>query len=570
MFRRKPGKGSAGLDIENEMIQYISKLDSLAEEGANIEHEIAKSDSERSILESKIIQFSADITVIDLEIDELNHKLSIAKSNKSKLESSSKVISDEHSKLESSLTELHSIIKLLEKDFSNIGKTLNELREKWNNELITFKPERGTISKWKNFGKPIFPRKVIAVGDIHGWAPGLINLINSQTNFAIELMGHKLDKDMIFRRFPDPLEAKRRGRHLPRVGINGHPLRENAEPTPYDGLLVYGTNNDKLIVQVGDLIDRGDHSEVVLELMRQILIYSPGSSLSIIGNHEAWIIEGDYSNWKSNEDRFRMYGRPRPGTTIHDPLMTGATNLDDSMEISFQVLEGALGALLLTQHFSIIEGMSDSDRDEFSNHYDKSFSCLPMSVASLRKSVLKGGWDLHENGRTALRTWRNESMSKELFIPGAFNIISIGGIAFCHAEPNGLSHPQSKLNNLSGKYDWCGHEIHLLFTRMSNSTILDLPLLNARSKENNDKVVEGLEMLRKFIPELENYVHGHTPHNDEPITNFSVDGKTVNVVNCDRGMTPIYRALRHDNPYETSIVPFYHEMTLFKGVDADV
>lgn len=569
MFGWRSGDSSVDLDLENELIQSISDIDSLAKKGSSIEDEITKTDSIKSELEVKIEQFSSDIAAIDLEIDELKNKLSIAQSNKSKLESNKEDISDEHSKLTSSLNQLNLDVEKLEKDYTNVGKTLNDLREKWNKELKSFKPEQGTISKWKGFGKPIHPEKIIAVGDVHGWAPGLINLIYEYTKFEVWLLGHRLDKEMIARRFPDPLDAKKFGRHLPRVGMNGHPLRKNVEPTPYDGLIVSGKDDHKLIVQVGDLIDRGEHNEVILELMRQLMIYCPGSSLNLIGNHEAWIIEGDYSNWKTNEDRFRMHGRPRPGTTIHDPLMTGASDLDESMEISFKILEGALGALLLTQHFSILEGMDEIDREVFSECYDKSFNCLPMSKKSLKKSVLNGGWELHDVGRTVLNTWRYESKNDELIIPGAFNIISIEDTVFCHAEPNGLSHPQSNLNNLSKKYNWCGMEIQFLPTRMSNSTILDLPLLHSRSKGDSEKVVEGLEMLQKLIPGLKNYAHGHTPHNDEPVTNFNVNGSEIEVINCDTGMTPIYRALRFDNPYDTSIIPFCHEISLMNRVDVD-
>ena len=104
---------------------------------------------------------------------------------------------------------------------------------------------------------------------------------------------------------------------------------------------------------------------------------------------------------------------------------------------------------------------------------------------------------------------------------------------------------------------------------MSSSTILDLPLLHARSKGDTEKTVEGLEKIKQIIPELGNYIHGHTPHNDEPISNYLVGGTLVNVVNCDIGMTPIYRALRHENPYDTSIIPFSFESQLQKGVDCD-
>lgn len=569
MFGWRSGKESVDLELEGEMLHSTDKLDTLAKEGSNIESAIEKSELDISELQNHMVNLDSELSDVNSEIEELNRQMLLVQSNKSKLESEHKTCSKKHNELQSELSRLNLDVDNLAKEYSNVGHQLNKLRENWNEELKSFKPNRGTITNWKKFGSSKSPSKLIAVGDIHGWAPGLINLIHSKTNFEVELLGHKLDPSMLSRRFPNPLEAKRSGRHLPRVGLNGHPLRENTEPTPYDGLLIRGEDDDNLLVQVGDLIDRGDHNEVVLELMRQIMIISPGSSLSLIGNHEAWIIEGDYSNWKTNEDRFRMHGRPRPGTTVHDPLMTGANDLEKSMETSFKILEGAVGALLLTQYFSLIEGMSDAGGKAFSKRFEDSFNCLPMSKDSLRKSVLNGGWELHDIGRTVLNTWRYESKDKELFIPGAFSLISIGENVFCHAEANGLSHPQSDINNISEKFDWCGHKIQILCTRMSNSTILDLPLLHARSKGDTEKTVEGLEKLKQIIPEFENYIHGHTPHNGEPISNHLVDGSLANVVNCDIGMTPIYRALRHENPYDTSVIPFCFESQLQKGVDCD-
>ena len=313
--------------------------------------------------------------------------------------------------------------------------------------------------------------------------------------------------------------------------MNGNPLRKATEATPYDGLYVSSEDHQNLIVQVGDLIDRGDHNEIILELMRQIMIKSPGSALNLIGNHEAWVIEGDFTTWRTNEDRFRMHGRPRPGTTIHDPLMTGAESLDESMQISFNILEGALGALLLTQHFSIMEGMSSSDAKKFSEAYSESFKCLPMSIDSLRKSTLKGGWELHELGRSILNIWRYESKNQEILIPGAYNLISIAKNVFCHAEPNGLCHSQTDLGKILILSDGVGkmYSSYTLGCRFKN---FDLPLLHARSKDEKEKVVEGLTAINSVIPGIESYIHGHTPHNENPVTNYSEEGLDVTVVNC--------------------------------------
>ena len=66
-----------------------------------------------------------------------------------------------------------------------------------------------------------------------------------------------------------------------------------------------------------------------------------------------------------------------------------------------------------------------------------------------------------------------------------------------------------------------------------NSRILDLPLLHARSKDEKEKVVEGLVAINSVIPGIESYIHGHTPHNENPVKNYSEEKLDVTVVNCD-------------------------------------
>jgi len=54
-------------------------------------------------------------------------------------------------------------------------------------------------------------------------------------------------------------------------------------------------NNDKIIVQVGDVVDRGPQSLEALELLRYIQSKGkPGQVIRIIGNHELMLIMGDW------------------------------------------------------------------------------------------------------------------------------------------------------------------------------------------------------------------------------------------------------------------------------------
>ena len=48
----------------------------------------------------------------------------------------------------------------------------------------------------KIFGDSIFP-STLALGDIHGWAPALINLLSRETGFVVEMLGHELDESMV-------------------------------------------------------------------------------------------------------------------------------------------------------------------------------------------------------------------------------------------------------------------------------------------------------------------------------------------------------------------------------------
>ena len=301
------------------------------------------------------------------------------------------------------------------------------------------------------------------------------------------------------------------------------------------------------------MIDRGDHSELNLEIMRQIHITSPGSLLSLVGNHEVWLIENDFDVWHNNEDRYRMQGRARVGTTIYDPIITGHDSLSESMESSFNILRGALGAYLLTQHFTIMEGLDKSSTKSFSKLYESTFNRLSIKKSKLQKAVLEGGWELHKLGIQFLDEILHSSRDEPLPVPGAFSLIRINENLICHAEINGLSHSKVNLNNGLTSLEWCGQKITIKPTIIDNGNSLDAPLYHARLSEDEVRLEDSVNTVRQQLADVRRYIHGHTVVPSSEPAKYVGD---IEIINLDKGMTPCYRDLRHENPYNPNELPY--------------
>ena len=170
-----------------------------------------------------------------------------------------------------------------------------------------------------------------SIGDIHGWAPGLITyLINNKlaeieiNGFPLQDKSGKLDEENMNEIFPNPVKRLQRNpRDPPKAGLCGQP--------GFDDL---GVNNDGhkaikarwiakpnvALVQVGDVYDRADHSELAAEILRQLMIDAPGRVFVLVGNHEQFMLEEDYDNWYFNEARNAFIdseSRPNRNTRNH-------------------------------------------------------------------------------------------------------------------------------------------------------------------------------------------------------------------------------------------------------------
>ena len=90
-------------------------------------------------------------------------------------------------------------------------------------------------------------------------------------------------------------------------------------------------------VQVGDIFDRADHSELAAEILRQLIVDAPGRVFVLVGNHEQFMLENDFSNWAHNEVRsaYNNHVKPEKGARAHFRFYNPAIDQDEMMEEVF-------------------------------------------------------------------------------------------------------------------------------------------------------------------------------------------------------------------------------------------
>ena len=559
MFGKKKPQ-SLRLKEETNLHSHTSTLESTKEE---IDHArmlglnaVERIDS----LEKNLIAEQNKHAKINQHIADLRKELATAEEECSSIENNQRSIQVETLTAQTEKQEIgvefNQLLDAYKKESEDYGSSIQSIEKK----LGSFANGVGADRSYAKFGTPLRIKKAVAVGDLHGWAPGLIHSIQSNNIGQVHILNRPISEDRMSILFPNPVQLHALGLPLPCVGLNGHPLRPNARPTMFDGLWVDMTpsGSQTTLIQLGDVIDRGDHSELSFELLRSMLIQQPCSSLTLLGNHEVWILEGDLDGWMLNEERYRMTDG-KPGSVIHDPLITGLADLNSSMKNSFSVLEGALGAFLLTQHFSFRLGLSAPQRSNFDAIFVSSLECL--KIRKLETKVLKGGWDLHQIGRQALECWRNAAQHQPTVIPGGFSLVSLVGNTFGHAEPSSFQHSQTDLKSLHSVWNWGGQPLRFVPTVLDCNGIQNAPLFHSRTTEKggaqwHDEIAISLLELLQHAPETVRYCHGHTVIKAPDVRQIEVDGRRLEIVNCDLGMTPFYRHLRHGDAYQSSTQPY--------------
>ena len=498
--------------------------------------------------------FKKTIESIGIEIEELNNRLNelqlnLLDNNKALSESERERENIDQSILieENLIDEMNIQINSSKNDFFNIKEELSGAER----ELIEISQKHRTVRK----GGPLaikFPKiengssrieSICLLGDIHGWAPGLFNWWMKENIHSVSISGVKLDdnKKKLDEIFPNPINRVLSGLGMPRIGIDGNPIRCKDIITPYYDLEVINGDSNKTCIILGDLIDRGDHNELVLEAIRQSILIAPGRSFFIIGNHEQMVIENDFDRWASNEKNY-LYekGKKHTGTFLHEPKLMGVETQEESMRLNFSILRGALGALLLCQHAVILSILEDEGLERYSEN-NNFLDSIGLGKKNIIKAIEKGGWELHQIGRQFLNQITSKEISNERIIPGAL-ISTLCKKTLCiHAEPDSIVNMRELiLDDLESTKNIS--EVSFGFARIKSGKISDESLLWNRGwwTEQNTSVKPVLK--HKICNEIERIVHGHTA-SEKVRSAMSPDG--VEIVAADESINPWQRYNLH-------------------------
>jgi len=410
-----------------------------------------------------------------------------------------------------------------------------------------------------------------SIGDLHGWAPGLISYLINNKLATIEIDGYPLQDEKgilndknLKQVFPNPIKTLKQ--------TNGQPAPAGLAGQPGHQLDTTGLNGDGhgkikarwiaeanvALIQVGDVYDRADHSELAAEILRQLIIDAPGKVFVMVGNHEQFMLENDYDNWYFNEVRNAWTDRgslPQSNSRNHFRFLPGwdGKTKTERADATFRRYIDSTWTLFLTQG-AVMQKLG---------WIDEKIDLEPM---------LGEGWAGYYSSRDIRQLWEADGGLKQ--IPGALTALVIGDTLFHHAEPaahrtdegQGLETPlpqtmtsaKSKSNNILFRMYTTGGG------SLKNSP--DAPLLWSRgsstgASSGNPAAESHLEGLANAWQGLRRIVHGHTPtvgsgdfdsvtsgksttvsYLGDSLGRQSTKGRAnrIRIYNIDEGMSPAY------------------------------
>ena len=377
-----------------------------------------------------------------------------------------------------------------------------------------------------------------ALGDVHGWAPGIINYMRTHSLANLSIGGKELGDEEMQSLFPDPMERIAEQRDLPRVGIDNHPGRSQDIHTAFHRIVVEEQHNGTALICLGDLVDRGDHNELVLEIMRQSILQNMGMRWMLLGNHEQMLIEDDFKRWAKNEFNYMAEAnKEHAGSFLHQPALTGCDTVEDGLKMNFNILQGALGSALLAQHLALVASLEPASKAMYRGLVKPVFDELKITDTSLEKAMFESNWSMHELGQQFLDGLRTLSDKEAIVVPGAIGLAVFQDQLFVHAEPNGLKDlGKTVTDDLAGIKTTNG--LSFALPRLYRGRIMEATYLWARGwKDEATSLRDVLEATA--IPSISTVVHGHQA-GPGIRTEQSGDNNPVKVIAVDEGMTPYY------------------------------
>ena len=396
------------------------------------------------------------------------------------------------------------------------------------------------------------PKEVHVLGDLHGWAPGLITYLIEHKLASIEINGVLLGENgaldtrsmmNVFAR-----TSNMDSLNLPSAGLRGRPNFDGCVNGQGHGSIRARWTGKKgqAFIQLGDVIDRADHSELACEILRQLLIDAPCSVFVLVGNHEQFVLEDEYDNWYLNERRNAITdGRMdyKGWSKNHLRFMeTIDLEHEEMSRLVFESYKESVQLLYLTQAavqqkcLEIDHGLRQIDIEK----------------------LLSSGWAPYtEAGKIS-----NRFQAKGNEFPGALSALVLGETLFHHAEPSQKISKLVSEMNWNKSFGWLNYvhggnnlqaspHSHLLWSRGASEG----------SSDNRPASESMLEQISMQWPGLYNIVHGHTPTvtipefedvtNNEsiPVSYLAESIETtprygrasrIRIFNIDEGMSPVY------------------------------
>ena len=275
--------------------ETIAEGRSANEERKGLEKKLGKNQSEKGALTKELEALRSQISIIEQKIN----------SNESMGE-----------KLRGDIEKAEQDFSILRDKYEKIASEMEAGRSKYHQTIPShnslFPPIISAIDSPKNLLSGGSEKvELSALGDIHGWAPGLLAFL-MQNNFAeVEINGDMCNSDSdLSRFFPHPREFEEKGLMIegqwPDCSPFTPPGAEGSLRGRISSISITPTKKLRersLILQVGDLNDRGDYSELSFEIARQMVVKSGGRFIVLMGNHEGFLIENDFKTWWKNEQR---------------------------------------------------------------------------------------------------------------------------------------------------------------------------------------------------------------------------------------------------------------------------
>ena len=290
-------------------------------------------------------------------------------------------------------------------------------------------------------------KKLHVLGDIHGWAPGLINYLISHKLASIEIDGHDLGSsgrlnDVNIRRLFGRNKTMS-ARELPPAGLSGRPGFMDCVNSGGHGSIKarWIARDDVGFLQIGDIFDRADHSEVAAEILRQLTIDAPNRVFTLVGNHEQFMLEGDYDSWYMNEIRNAVTdSRDTPSEWRGRHLrFMGTVDLESEQRarIVFESYRESTLLLFLTQG-AVQQKMLGVDHGLTEEEIDK---------------LLSAGWSSYQAASEIGQRFCTEGVD----FPGAFIALVFGDSLFHHGEPDYRKIRLSEMMQWTDDFGWLNY-----------------------------------------------------------------------------------------------------------------